>query len=595
MANWSFTVNSQFRPFELSELMPLYQANAQAQYNAEEAMSQLQQQAAVWERLKNSAVDADSYAQYKAYKDDIDNQMADLMNNGLNGSNRRNLMRLRAQYQGTFKPMEEAYNRRQMLSDTLWKLKAQDNDLIVETDPSQMSLNQIMNNPSWSPRVYSGKMITARVAQQMQTVANRISELKKIGKLDKYYDEIQKSYGLSPQDVDDFLNGKVTNSFIKTVIDNTLNSTGINTWTNKKAKDMAYGYAAQGIYSGIGKSDIALQRDLDVMTPMEQAQYQGQLLNNKTAELNNQIAELQLQQSINPQGDYPSLLHDEGELSAGTQSYKEYNDLKKELYVNNGKGGLSQTYATSRNHKNAYINPMLVYEEYAKIANESGWGVSTGTTSYGQVKTYGSSTNLDAYNKIKKKFGVDKILTKEQYERLKEMGYTSKSSRKDFYRGNFENKLNSLATLYRPTSTSMAKYDFADDRILNNLNANADNLGTRVYEYKRGKAGSAITDIDDILSKDKNGVITTKIKNISYSVQQPDKLLITLNDKSKKFFINPYEFSSEAGKLLEQTQEELKKAKTNKEKSELQDYVTDALRQIFMNYKKVRTETDANI
>ena len=588
--NYSLVANSQFRPYELSELLPIYQANQQAQQQAEDAFTQLSVKAGQWEKLANSAKDVVTYNRYKSYANDLNSQIDDLMQNGININSRKALMNLRARYASQIIPIEEAYNKREQQANEIWKMYAQDPTLIMEYNPNDKSLEDYINNPSLRPHLYSGKLLTAQVAGQAQALANRITSLQKSGKLDKYYDEITKTYGLTPKDVNDFLNGKVNNNILSTIIKNTLDSSGISKWANENVLKQSQGFMNQGIYSGIGKSDIALQRDLDMMTPMEQAQYQGQLLNNKTAELNNQIAMLQLQQLLNPQSDTPSLIHDEGEFVSGTDTYRSFNDLKNNLYIHKGTGGLNTEYAGKK-----FINPMKVYEEYEKIANTSSYGVSTGTSSSGTVLTYGNKVNINAFDKLRKKYGITKILTKDQYERLKELGYSSNSTRKDFYKGNFDNNLNNIAKLYRPTSTSMAKYDFVNDRILNNLNSNIDNMGTRVYEYKNGKAGKAVTNINDVLNYDKNGKIQNKIVNISYSALQPDKLLITLNDKNKKFFIDPYEFSADAGELLKQAKANFKSLKTNKEKSELQDYVTDALRMMFMNYQKVRTDTDANI
>ena len=65
MKNYSLIVNSTFNPYSLQELLPIYQANAQAQYQAEEAFSQLQMKADQWEKLANNAQDADVYSKYK--------------------------------------------------------------------------------------------------------------------------------------------------------------------------------------------------------------------------------------------------------------------------------------------------------------------------------------------------------------------------------------------------------------------------------------------------------------------------------------------------------------------------------------------------
>ena len=92
MANYSLTVNSTFNPYSLQELLPIYQANAQAQYQAEEAFSQLQMKADQWEKLANNAQDADVYSKYKSYSNQLKEAANDVLNNGINAASRRNLM-----------------------------------------------------------------------------------------------------------------------------------------------------------------------------------------------------------------------------------------------------------------------------------------------------------------------------------------------------------------------------------------------------------------------------------------------------------------------------------------------------------------------
>lgn len=602
--NYNLVINSQFRPYELSELMPIYQMNQQAQQQAEDAFTTLAVNADKWSKLANSAKDKDTYNRYKAYSDELHNQIDLLMNEGLNINSRKALMNLRSQYASQIVPIEEAYNKREQQADAIWKMYAQDPTLIMQYNPNDISLEDYINNPSMRPQLYSGKILTAQVAQQAQALANRITELKKSGKLDKYYDEITKTYGLSPQDVDDFLNGKVTNSFLSTIKRNVLQSSGISKWANASTLRQADSFMNQGLYSTIGKSDIALQRDLDVMTPMEEAQYQGQLLNNE-------YNKLQIQTALNQASDDNDLAlnHDEGELDApSSDEYKKYNELKKTLYVKNGTGGLSVAYAG-----HTYTNPMKIYEEYQKVLanvkkqiadktpNTYGQGYSSvGRAMYDNIsgkkqeRKSTISAEQQALNIMKEKYGITAVLSKDNYNTLKELGYSNKSTRKDFMGGVFRGKLDSLAKLYRPTSTSLSEYSHPQEVILNNLYSNKDNLSTRVYEYKHGKSGSAITDLDDILSYDKNGKITTNITNISYSALQPDKLLITL-DNGKKVFVSPNTYSSEAANLINQANEAMKKAKSNTYKSQLQDEVTYKLSQMFNNYQKIRSNTDSNI
>lgn len=98
--NYSLVINSQFKPYELSELIPLYQANTQAQSAAEEQAVALQSQADMYknEALKNPNSRAAQI--YNNYANDLQKQADDLLNNGLNANNRKGLLAMRSRYAG---------------------------------------------------------------------------------------------------------------------------------------------------------------------------------------------------------------------------------------------------------------------------------------------------------------------------------------------------------------------------------------------------------------------------------------------------------------------------------------------------------------
>lgn len=98
--NYSLVINSQFKPYELSDLMPLYQANTQAQSAAEEQAITLQTQADMYknEALKNPNSRAAQI--YNNYANDLQKQADDLLNNGLNANNRKGLLAMRGRYIG---------------------------------------------------------------------------------------------------------------------------------------------------------------------------------------------------------------------------------------------------------------------------------------------------------------------------------------------------------------------------------------------------------------------------------------------------------------------------------------------------------------
>lgn len=349
--NYSLVVNSQFRPYELNELLPIYQANQQAQQQAEDAFTQLSVQAGQWEKLANSAKDKATYNRYKSYANELNSKIDDLMQNGININNRKSLMDLRAKYASQILPIEEAYNKREQQTSELWKMYAQDPTLIMEYNPNDRSLEDYINNPSLRPHLYSGKLLTAQVANQAQALANQLRSYAKTGNISKYYDVITQKYGLSPQDVNDFINGKVNNSILATILKNTLESSGISNWANKDVLKQAEGFLNQGIYSGIGKEAANTLENPEAKAALDYY-YKNKLLQD-------QLAMQGQQNSI----DYPAVSPQDIIVpEEQNEANKMYDKFKKYFYNKNGRTYLTEI-GREEYHKKTTTNEPVKYDE----------------------------------------------------------------------------------------------------------------------------------------------------------------------------------------------------------------------------------------
>ena len=288
--NYSLTVNSTFNPYSLQELLPIYQANAQAQYQAEEAFSQLQMKADQWEKLANNAQDADVYNTYKAYSNQLKAAADDILNNGINTASRRNLMNMRAQYASNIIPIEEAYNKRQQQAQVLWQARLQDPTLIAQ-DPSELGLSYYMKNPSYTPQSYSGKLLTAQSAQAAQNLAKTLSSYGKGEPIDSYTNTFIQKHGLTRNDIQKYLNGETTatNKVLGAIYQQVYDSSQIGNWANENQRRQAANFIKQGMWSAIGQDTVQamenfearenykLQQQLALMQAQQQQQQQDQL------------------------------------------------------------------------------------------------------------------------------------------------------------------------------------------------------------------------------------------------------------------------------------------------------------------------------
>lgn len=326
MANYSLTVNSTFNPYSLQELLPIYQANAQAQYQAEEAFSQLQMKADQWEKLANNAQDADVYSKYKSYSNQLKEAANDVLNNGINAASRRNLMNMRAQYASNIIPIEEAYNKRQQQAQVLWQARLQDPTLIAQ-DPSELGLSYYIKNPSYTPQSYSGKLLTAQSAQAAQNLAKTLSSYGKGEPIDSYTNTFIQKHGLTRNDIQKYLNGETTatNKVLGAIYQQVYDSSQIGNWANENQRRQAANFIKQGMWSAIGQDTVQAMENFEAR---ENYKLQQQLALAQAQQQQNQLAAINEVPIYTPE--------EQNEADKMKEKYKQY------FYTKNGRTYLSQ-------------------------------------------------------------------------------------------------------------------------------------------------------------------------------------------------------------------------------------------------------------
>lgn len=326
MANYSLTVNSTFNPYSLQELLPIYQANAQAQYQAEEAFSQLQMKADQWEKLANNAQDADVYSKYKSYSNQLKEAANDVLNNGINAASRRNLMNMRAQYASNIIPIEEAYNKRQQQAQVLWQARLQDPTLIAQ-DPSELGLSYYMKNPTYTPQSYSGKLLTAQSAQAAQNLAKTLSSYGKGEPIDSYTNTFIQKHGLTRNDIQKYLNGETTatNKVLGAIYQQVYDSSQIGNWANENQRRQAANFIKQGMWSAIGQDTVQAMENFEAR---ENYKLQQQLALAQAQQQQNQLSAINEVPIYTPE--------EQNEADKMKEKYKQY------FYTKNGRTYLSQ-------------------------------------------------------------------------------------------------------------------------------------------------------------------------------------------------------------------------------------------------------------
>lgn len=543
MANYSLTVNSTFNPYSLQELLPIYQANAQAQYQAEEAFSQLQMKADQWEKLANNAQDADVYSKYKSYSNQLKEAANDVLNNGINAASRRNLMNMRAQYASNIIPIEEAYNKRQQQAQVLWQARLQDPTLIAQ-DPSELGLSYYMKNPSYTPQSYSGKLLTAQSAQAAQNLAKTLSSYGKGEPIDSYTNTFIQKHGLTRNDIQKYLNGETTatNKVLGAIYQQVYDSSQIGNWANENQRRQAANFIKQGMWSAIGQDTVQAMENFEAR---ENYKFQQQLALAQAQQQQNQLSAINEVPIYTPE--------EQKEADKMKEKYKQY------FYTKNGRTYLSQKGREAYNEEEVHYTNNSENIKRGSVMGSDGRMYDLKKDKQGRYYYTEKSDFKDFLNSL----GAQKYLGK---------GHNWQPGNV----GNLWDKY--LKTGVRGDAKQFMEYDYAlnptQQEAYKTLLGNAGDLYEAKFDKKSGKwiKGDKL-DLEDFLNEDKKWNITASRYGSS------GRTYLATNKEGKKLriisrnYINP------------NVEENIDKLMTRNNK------ISNALRSGYMDGKKM-TEAD---
>lgn len=556
MKNYSLIVSSTFNPYSLQELLPIYQANAQAQYQAEEAFSQLQMKADQWERLANNAQDADVYSKYKSYSNQLKEAANDVLNNGINAASRRNLMNMRAQYASNIVPIEEAYNKRQQQAQVLWQARLQDPTLIAQ-DPSELGLSYYMKNPTYTPQSYSGKLLTAQSAQAAQNLAKTLSSYGKGEPIDSYTNTFIQKHGLTRNDIQKYLNGETTatNKVLGAIYQQVYDSSQIGNWANENQRRQAANFIKQGMWSAIGQDIVQAMENFEAR---ENYKLQQQLALAQAQQQQNQLSAINEVPIYTPE--------EQKEADKMKEKYKQY------FYTKNGR-----TYLSQKGREAYESKTRIKATDLSRYQHEG-----KGKYGYGQFTIRDNISGKPTVVSIQKdKEGYYyNNLNSEFSELLNSLGaqkYLGKGH--NWQPGNVGNLWDKyLKTGVRGDAKQFMEYDYAlnptQQEAYKTLLGNAGDLYEAKFDKKSGKwiKGDKL-DLEDFLNEDKKWNITASRYGSS------GRTYLATNKEGKKLriisrnYINP------------NVEENIDKLMTRNNK------ISNALRSGYMDGKKM-TEAD---
>ena len=568
MAGNYITIGSKFKPFSYTEMLQPVAMATEAHQQVEEQYANLSTQASQWEEKANEQTDPYAYKMYKTYADDLNKQANILAKEGLTPVSRKSMFSMRDRYAKEILPINEAWEKRKLEAARQQDLRDKDSSMIFNRTAAVTSLDEYLKNPNLS---YQSLSVNEAHAMAIRDFAEAAKKVQKEGDwkttLGGQYWEKNTRTGYSPQEVNAVITGDPNApKELKSLYDSIINSYLSRGEWDQQGKQSIIDAVNRAASHAIGTLNPSMQANRGYEAPHERA------------------ARLSRQPSLDPSLDRPTLIHLEGSLDDGGKDFSKYNDAMKKFIATGGKG-LSSIYFG----KKGFVNPMKIYEEAVQYAKKNPSKTTTYTKPIGDspsVPIVTDNSLSNALNVIAKKYNVDKPISIDDYNVLKDLGFNSQSTFNDMNGTKLINAKNKLAQVYRPTSTNLSDYNDISNRILPTLSAWENEDTFKAYKYEGGVKGKELNYKDVV----KEGA---KIENIAYSMRSPENVLINIG--GQRIFISPAAISAEANNIVQYYANQIKNSTTNEQKSYWQDVATEDLTYHLNSYNKIRSNTDSKL
>lgn len=257
MAANYLTINTQFNPYTLAEMLVPYQMYAEEYRRREDLQNQYSDVADSLGAYLDAERDAQSYGVYKAYSDALASAAEDLTTNGLSAANRRSLQDLRRRFNREITPISTAIQARQKYIEDFNNKIDKDSTLLSSLNPSATSIDMFLNGNTPERLDVSGALLYERMKEQASAASQRLNyDPRYIRAMNDQYWGIVQRKGFNSQDAQNFLSNMMSIPELGTMVQSVMESSGaINLPDIERQK--ALRYAIEGTLAGmVGDQDI---------------------------------------------------------------------------------------------------------------------------------------------------------------------------------------------------------------------------------------------------------------------------------------------------------------------------------------------------
>lgn len=520
MANYSLVANSVFQPFTYQELVAPIAHQQQVFDNLAEQYDQLSSQADILEAMGANDKTSGAYGKYKAYSDRLRNEANNLFRNGLDSESRMRLSELRRMYNTDIVPIQNAWNKRKEEAELQMKARISNPSLRFTRDAASSSIDDYLANPEGGFGVVNLDSITAQMAGMAKNLEDSIISGHKEGIDDFTFDYVRR-HGLDANMINRWIQNPNSNPALTNMMNQVLERNGINPEmlrSNSGLYGEALNAAKMGAWESIGKTEAQAMPDWQKRQDYEFNQQVALQQIKDQMELRKEAMKASLQGA----GNLPKVTS-VGVGLVPTENYRAEN-MKVLETLKGGNNAFKSRYFGSVVGK---INPMKLYEE-----------VNAGNKKEDVLRKYS-------------KYGVRDIITKDQYEAMKSLGYDSNSAFKPKRYSDMMKDFDALVEQRSRYSTNMADYESFNDKAIPNLLSRSlyDRESGTVWEIKKdGKRGNPAS-IKSMNLYTKDNTKGNKITDVQYDPQYKGKIVIQLSD-GKMYIADPGIYDSNLANLI---------------------------------------------
>lgn len=259
MADYSFIVPSYFKPLSFQERLAPFLIAKQEYDKQEQEYLDRQDKIDRYSYLNGYDDDSPAKKLYQGYVNEYNRSFDDFQQNGMSQANKRSWLDVRRTYQKNIGRLDEAQKKREQEILEQRQLYLKDPTMMFSKEASLSTLDDYLNDRKKPYQAYSGALLAQQASNAGAAIAKGLVEVSQGKKFDQYTKTWKEQYGLDANQVAFAVSNPRSpeaNQLLRRILDNVVDSSRIPEWADETTLNQAYKYAAQGLWSTVGQTQV---------------------------------------------------------------------------------------------------------------------------------------------------------------------------------------------------------------------------------------------------------------------------------------------------------------------------------------------------